>query len=224
MRMNFAIIRNRWITLIAATFGMMLIGLYQYSWTLFSIPLQKELGTTTATIQLTFTIFTWVSTWTQPLVGTFIDRKGPLLLNILGGILTGIGWAASSLVKTPLSLYLAYSLGSIGVGIVYAISVGTATRWFPDRRGLATGLVIFGFGFGAAFLNPIVSWIVTTSGFRSAFLYMGVIMLLALLILSFFSRFPPLEWRPKQEPFNMASTIHEESDHEFTTKEMVKTH
>ncbi len=226
MKMNLlSTIPNRWLLLAAATVAMMLIGLYQYSWAIFSIPLQQELGSTIADIQLTFTIYTWVSTWTQPLIGSAVDRRGPLLFSILGGILTGLGWAVSSFIKTTEALYLFYGLGSIGVGTIYGVAVGTANRWFPDLRGLATGIVVFGFGFGAVFFNPIISWIVAASGYRSAFLIMGIIMLAALVILGFLSQFPPPDWRPKQSPSRKGTALEiaKGPDSQFTLREMIRT-
>ena len=186
----------RWGILAAATISMMLIGLYQYSWTLFVGPIGSELNTTSVAVQLTFTIFTTVSTFTQPVAGILADRRGPLLLNILGGIVSGIGWIASSYATNIGTLYLTYGIGSLGVGIIYATAIGTASRWFPDRRGLATGLTAFGFGSGAAVMNPVISWIIGTQGFRTAFLSAGTIMLLALTILGFISRYPNPVWTP----------------------------
>jgi len=175
---------------------MMLIGLYQYSWTLLVRPIVSELKASSVAVQLTFTIFTTVSTFTQPVAGILADRRGPLFLNILGGIISGIGWIASSYTTSIETLYLTYGIGSLGVGIIYATAVGTANRWFPDRRGLATGLTAFGFGSGAALMNPVISWIVGTQGFRAAFLSTGTIMLLALTILGLVSRYPNLDWTP----------------------------
>lgn len=186
----------RWGILAAATISMMLIGLYQYSWTLFVGPIGSELKATSVAVQLTFTIFTTVSTFAQPIAGIRADRRGPLLLNILGGIISGIGWIASSYTTNIETLYLTYGIGSLGVGIIYATAVGTASRWFPDRRGLATGLTAFGFGSGAAIMNPVISWIIGTQGFRTAFLSTGTIMLLALTILGFISRYPNPGWTP----------------------------
>ncbi|MFH0896821.1 MAG: OFA family MFS transporter [Candidatus Bathyarchaeota archaeon] len=219
----FLTVQNRWVVLVSATVGMMLIGLYQYSWTIFSMPLQQGLNSTIVEIQLTFTIFTWVSTSTQPIAGYAVDRRGPLLFSVFGGILTGFGWVASSFVKTTEVLYLSYGIGSIGVGIIYVIAAGIATHWFPDRRGLATGIVVFGFGFGAVFFNPIISWIVATSGYRLAFLYMGIIILVALVILGFLSQYPPLDWQPKQDSSRTTSNL-EKLDCQFTTREMIKSH
>ena len=175
---------------------MMIIGLYQYSWTLFVKPIGLELEATAATVQLTFTIFTTLSTFVQPIAGIYADRRGPFILDLLGGLISGLGWITSSYASSSALLYLTYGMGSIGVGIIYATAVGTANKWFPDRRGLATGLVAFGYGFGAAVLNPLISWVISYEGYRTAFLYMGSAMLLALTILALLSRYPRQDLSP----------------------------
>jgi OFA family oxalate/formate antiporter-like MFS transporter len=115
---------------------------------------------------------------------------------------------------------LTYGIGSLGVGIIYATAVGTANRWFPDRRGLATGLTAFGFGSGAAIMNPVISWIMGTQGFRAAFLSTGIVMLLALTILGFVSRYPNLDWTTESARRG-TKRIHDANS--FKPSDMVKT-
>ena len=190
-------LQSRWIILAIATISMMVIGLYQYSWTIFVTPLRDEFGWSLATVQLTFTLFVWIMTWTQPIAGYITDRKGPRYLAILGGVIASIGWIMTSFITDSSSLYLSYSLGAVGVGIIYAISVGLASKWFPDRRGLANGFTSFGYGFGAAVLNPVISLIIVNIDFRAAFLYMGIVILLVLIGLGLVARYPPSSWMPK---------------------------
>lgn len=210
--------QSRWMILAVATISMMVIGLYQYSWTIFITPLRNEFGWSLATVQLTFTLFVWIMTWTQPIAGYIADRKGPRYLAILGGIIAGAGWIMTSLITNALSLYLTYSLGAIGVGIIYALSVGLASKWFPDRRGLANGFTSFGYGFGAAVLNPIISIIIATFDFRSAFLYMGVVILLVLSILGLIAWYPPPSWMP-----TLASKSGTTRTQDFSPKALVQT-
>jgi OFA family oxalate/formate antiporter-like MFS transporter len=176
---------------------MMVIGLYQYSWTIFVTPLRDEFGWSLATVQLTFTLFVWIMTWTQPVAGYIADQKGPRYLAILGGIIASVGWIMTSFINDSTSLYFSYSLGAVGVGIIYAISVGLASKWFPDRRGLANGFTSFGYGFGAAILNPVISVIIVNIDFRAAFLYMGIVIFFVLIGLSLIARYPPSNWMPK---------------------------
>ena len=184
---------SRWSIMAAAVTSMMLIGLYQYSWFLFVQPIQSEFAVGAATIQLTFVISTWTMTLIQPVAGALADRKGPKTMNLLGALLVGMGWIACSKVPTPETLYLAYGIGGAGSGIIYATSIGIANKWFPDRRGLATGLASFGFGFGATVFNPIISTIIDMSSFQAAFLQIGLVMLSVLLITGLLISYPHTE-------------------------------
>jgi OFA family oxalate/formate antiporter-like MFS transporter len=166
---------------------------------------------------MTFTLFVWIMTWTQPIAGYIADRKGPKYLVIGGGILAGAGWIASSFINDALTLYITYSLGAIGVGIIYAISVALGSKWFPDRKGLANGFTSFGYGFGAAIFNPIISLIIATVDFRAAFMYMGLVILLVLLLLGLVTKYPPQDWMPVQSSSFTALT------REYSPREMAQT-
>ncbi|MEM2094250.1 MAG: OFA family MFS transporter [Candidatus Bathyarchaeia archaeon] len=183
-------IKARWTRLVSATLSMMLIGLYQYSWTIFKNPIQEALHQDIATVQLTFTISTWAMTLSQPFSGYFADKYGSLPVNIIGGMVVGLGWICSSLAQTINALYLAYGLGAAGVGAIYGTSMSTASRLFPERRGFATGVAAFGFGFGAALLNGPISWMVETLGYKAALQCFGLFMLGALTVFGFLSRYP----------------------------------
>ncbi len=216
--------KARWMLLAAATLSMMLIGLYQYSWTLFVKPLQSHFGWGLETVQLAFTLLVWIMTWTQPVAGYIADRRGPRLLTLIGGVVAGMGWVASSLIDTPEALYLTYGLGSIGVGMIYATSVGLASKWFPDRRGLANGFTSFGYGFGAAVMNPVISWIITTMDFRAAFLYVGAVMLVPLVGFGLFSHYPSASWQPSHTASKRgASTTQPRPERAYGPKDMIRT-
>lgn len=216
--------RYRWLFLIAAITSMMVVGLYQYSWALFVHPMEEGLGWSRPVIQLTFTIFLWVMTLTQPLAGVFADREGPRILNIVGALIAGIGWVASSQANTPETLYLAYGLGGVGVGIFYATSIGIANKWFPDRRGLATGLASFGYGFGAAVLNPIIYIIINTFGFRTALLRLGLGMLATLVLMGLLIVYPDSGWTPQvRVPKKPAASKTTETVYQYGMREMVST-
>jgi OFA family oxalate/formate antiporter-like MFS transporter len=212
-------LQSRWVILAIATISMMVIGLYQYSWTIFVAPLQDEFGWSLATVQLTFTLFVWIMTWIQPIAGYIADQKGPRYLAVLGGIIASIGWIMTSFITDSTSLYVSYSIGAVGVGIIYAISVGLASKWFPDRRGLANGFTSFGYGFGAAILNPIISLIIVTIDFRAAFLYMGIVILFILIGLSLVAKYPPSSWMPKVTSLKTTSNIQD-----FTPKAIIQLH
>src|SRR5438105_14964953 len=136
--MNFS---NRWVQLGAGITGMVAVANFQYSWTLFVLPLQDRHGWKEADIQYAFFLF-FVSaqTWLVPLEGYLAERFGPRKLLISGGVLAGLGWVMNAGASSLPVLYAAQALAGCGSGIVYSISVGSALKWFPDRRGLAAGL------------------------------------------------------------------------------------
>jgi OFA family oxalate/formate antiporter-like MFS transporter len=215
----------RWFRLASAILSMMLIGLYQYSWTVFKNPLQEALHLGSSTVQVTFTLSTWTMTLSQPFSGYIADKHGPLLVNVIGAVIAGLGWIGSSFARNPESLYFAYGLGAAGAGAIYGIAIGIATRWFPDKRGLATGLVVFGFGFGAAVFNGPISSLVEASGYRSAFLYMGSSMLIALTVLGLLSRYPAAKWQASQNVAKTsAATSTDRDGAQRGPKEMFRTH
>src|SRR5581483_9528061 len=141
---------TRWIQLVLGLIAMMSISSPQYVWTLFTKPFQDALGTTLPAIQVTFTIVIVLQTWFSPVQGYLVDRFGPRLLIAVGCLLSGLGWITSAYVTSLTGLYLTYGLlCGIGTGVVYIGIIGLMVRWFPDRRGLATGAVAAGYGFGA---------------------------------------------------------------------------
>jgi oxalate/formate antiporter len=130
--------------------AMMSISSPQYVWTLFTKPFQDQLGVPLSAIQITFSILIVLQTWLSPLQGFLVDKFGPRLLIAVGCAMSGAGWITSAYITSLWGLFLTYGLlCGIGTGIVYIGVIGVMVRWFPDRRGLATGTVAAGYGFGA---------------------------------------------------------------------------
>jgi MFS transporter, OFA family, oxalate/formate antiporter len=169
---------TRWIQLAAGVIAMMSISSPQYVWTLFTKSFQDNLGgATLADIQWTFSILIILQTWLSPLQGYLIDKFGPRLLISVGCLLSGAGWITSAYATSLVSLYLTYGLlCGVGTGIVYIGIIGLMVRWFPDRRGFATGMVAAGYGFGAiATTFPISSMMVST-GYQHTLVLFGIIL------------------------------------------------
>ncbi|UCF92293.1 MAG: OFA family MFS transporter, partial [Desulfobacterales bacterium] len=166
-------------------------SIYQYSWFLFAFALQKQFQWTLDTIGLTFTVFTYGATFIQPFSGFIADSYGPRKVAITASFLAGIGLVLAATVDTPLLLYIYYGGGGIGVGVLYGISTACAIKWFPDRRGFATGLVVFGFGAGTAIFNWHIQGVLESKGLPATWFYLGILMLITLVPLCLFYRYPP---------------------------------
>jgi OFA family oxalate/formate antiporter-like MFS transporter len=181
----------RWALLGAAFVIMMIVSIYQYSWFLFAYAFEKQYGWSLATIGLTFTVFTYTATFIQPFSGYIADTYGPRTVALTASVLAALGYILASGATTPGMLYLYYGLGGVGVGILYGISTASAIKWFPDRRGFATGLVVFGFGAGTALFNWFIEKLIEIKGLPSTFMVLGVGMLISLIPLSLLYRYPP---------------------------------
>src|SRR5438270_7688417 len=123
-----SLLQNRWLILFFSVLSMVAVANFQYGWTLFVPPLQKRLGQEQAVIQVTFTVFVLLETWLVPFEGWLVDRFGPKLLVLIGGLLAGFGWVASGRAESLTELYLAYAFSGIGAGIVYGPALGSALK------------------------------------------------------------------------------------------------
>ena len=157
-------INNRWFQLCASLVAMIMIANLQYAWTLFVQPLQQGTGWKLSEIQYAFALFILFQTWVQPLDGWLIDRMGPRWFISVAGLLCGLGWAGMGYAKTLPMLYALYCLAGIGAAFVYSGSIGSALKWFKERRGLASGIMAAGFGGGTALFIPFIQSMIATSG------------------------------------------------------------
>jgi len=119
---------------------MIMIANLQYAWTLFVKPMQASTHWKLSDIQFAFTLFILFQTWVQPLDGWLIDRLGPRGFISAAGLLCGLGWAGLGYATSLPMLYALYCLAGIGAAFVYSGSIGSALKWFKERRGLASGI------------------------------------------------------------------------------------
>ncbi len=187
---------NRWFILFCSVLSMVAVANFQYGWTLFVNPLQKQLKVDQAAIQVTFTVFVLLETWLVPFEGWLVDKFGPRLLVMAGGVLAGLGWIGSGMAGTLTALYLSYAVAGLGAGIVYGTAIGSALKWFPDHRGLAAGLTAAGFGAGAAFTVAPIANLIASAGYQTAFIRWGIIQGVTVIIAAFFLKAPPQGWLP----------------------------
>jgi OFA family oxalate/formate antiporter-like MFS transporter len=183
---------NRWNQLILGVIAMMAISSPQYVWTLFTGPLNQKLGTTLAQLQWTFSLLIILQTWLSPFQAYLVDRFGPRRLIAIGALLSGGSWVASAYVDDLWALYFTYGvLGGFGTGIIYVGIIGLMVRWFPDRRGLATGLAAAGYGFGAVFTSFPIDSMIKSAGYAQTLVVWGIIQGVIGIVAAQWLRVPP---------------------------------
>jgi MFS transporter, OFA family, oxalate/formate antiporter len=181
---------SRWLQLVFGILCMVMIANLQYGWTLFVGPIDQKFHWGTTAIQWAFTIFILTDTWLVPFEGYLIDRFGPRMVVLGGGVLVAIAWVTNSFASSLPILYLAAGIGGAGAGAVYGTAVGNSLKWFTDRRGLAAGLTAAGFGAGTALTVPPIATIIERHGYQAAFLTFGLLQGLAVIVFGLFLRAP----------------------------------
>jgi oxalate/formate antiporter len=155
---------------------MVVISSPQYVWTLFTQPLAGALGASLPELQITFSILIVVQTFLSPWQGVLVDRFGPRLLLSIGVLVTGLSWILAAQTASLTMLYLTYGLlGGIGTGIVYVGVIGHMVQWFPDKRGLATGLAAAGYGVGALLTTFPIAAVLRDSTYQDALMRFGAL-------------------------------------------------
>lgn len=224
---------GRWLLIIIGTIIELCLGAV-YAYSIISVPLKKifttpvadgGFGLTVTAMEMSLPYIASLAFFalTMPLVGKYIEKYGPRKVGMLGGVIVGLGWILGSTATSPTMLMILYGvIAGIGVGIAYNCPITTAARWFPDKRGLAVGLTLLGFGF-SAFITGKISDMLTAS-FGSVFASMkilGIAFLILVVVLSMFLAFPPANWCPAGWKPPVAAAGGKKLD--FTRSEMSKT-
>jgi OFA family oxalate/formate antiporter-like MFS transporter len=164
---------------------MVMIANLQYGWTLFVNPIDARFHWGRPTIQVAFSVFVLTETWLVPIEGWFVDKFGPKVVVLIGGILVGVAWVLNSLADSLTMLYVGAAIGGIGAGAIYGTCVGNALKWFPDRRGLAAGLTAAGFGAGSALTIIPIQEMIASKGYQAAFFNFGIGQAVVVIAVSF---------------------------------------
>src|SRR5690349_15122747 len=196
----------RWLQLVMGIVCMAMIANLQYGWTLFVDPIDAKYHWGRAAIQLAFTLFVVTETWLVPVEAWFVDKYGPRVVIMFGGVMIALAWLVNSYASSLVMLYAGAILGGIGAGSVYGTCVGNALKWFPDRRGLAAGATAAGFGAGAAITVVPIANMIASSGYQTAFLTFGLGQGLVVFILAFFLRPPSTSLPAKKKKLNLPQT------------------
>jgi OFA family oxalate/formate antiporter-like MFS transporter len=191
--------RGRWGIVVAAILVQLALGAV-YAWSVFNKPLQGQFGWSKSQAVLPFEVAIGTIFIGTLIGGKIQDRRGPRPVALLGGTLYAIGVMLASLVSSGDQLWLLVltygALGGIGLGAAYITPIAMLAKWFPDRRGLITGIAVAGFGFGAVITAPVAKALLSgTDDKTSAFLPLGLGYLVAVLLGASFFRNPPEGYR-----------------------------
>ncbi len=216
---------NRWWQLAAGVVAMMSISSPQYVWTLFVAPLRAHLGGSLAAMQVTFSLLIVLQTWLSPFQAWLVERFGPQTLISVGTAMSGASWILSAYAPSLGVLYLTYGvLGGFGTGIVYVGIIGLMVRWFPDRRGLATGLAAAGYGFGAILTTFPIDAMLRTSGYAHTLVVFGIVQGVVGVLVAQWLRVPPAGFRPPAAAPAAAATVSgRQSRRSYPPREMLRT-
>ncbi len=208
----------RWTQLAVGVLCMVMIANLQYGWTFFVPDIQKKFGWDRAAIQWAFTLFVLFETWLVPIEGWFVDKYGPRLVVMFGGVLCGVGWVINGYADSLSQFYLGQIIAGIGAGAVYGTCVGNALKWFPDKRGLAAGITAAGFGAGSALTVAPIQSMIANSGFQAAFINFGIGQAVIILIAAFFLLGP----KPGQVPAPIVNSAIIQSRRNYSPTEVLK--
>jgi OFA family oxalate/formate antiporter-like MFS transporter len=213
---------NRWGIAVCGVFLQIALGAV-YAWSVFRVPLAKQFGWSISEVTLTFTISIFVLGVAAFFGGLWLNRKGPRVVALTGGVLYGAGVFLASFSDHKLWwLYLTYGvIGGIGVGFSYIVPVAVLVKWFPDRRGLITGLAVGGFGLGALITAPLATRLIQSVGVLSTFAYLGIAFLIVTVVSGYFMQNPPQGWKP--DGWTATGTASQRSARDYTLGEALRT-
>ncbi|MBA4494779.1 OFA family MFS transporter [Paenactinomyces guangxiensis] len=192
--------KNRWLIALSAVAIHLSIGSV-YAYSVYKKPLTAELGWDSTDVAFAFTIAIFFLGLSAALFGRFVERRGPRFSAMAAAILFAGGLVGAGLSISAGSLwgfYLTYGvIGGLGLGIGYISPVSTLVKWFPDRRGLATGMAVFGFGVGSLVAGPVAAALMQTVGIPPTFYILGASYFLLMFLGASYIERPPEGWKPE---------------------------
>ena len=198
---NYTMIRieKKWLIAIMATLTQLCLGTV-YAWSFFQTPITELLGWTNTEVAWAFSLSIFMLGVSAAWGGMKIDKYGPRKLAIIGGVLYGLGYIISAYALTTSTLWLLYLsfgfLGGSGLGLAYVTPVATVSKWFTKNQGLATGMVVMGFGLGALVMSKVLAPLfmqISNHNLSKTFLYIGITLLALLPFFASFLQPPPTE-------------------------------
>lgn len=188
---------NRWWRVVGGMSMNLALGTL-YAWSVFVAPLEKEFHWKRADTSTIFTIAVAVFALTFIVAGRLQDKFGPFWVSLTGGVLVSLGFFLCAFTHSLMYLFICFGvIGGLGNGFGYSTPIPVMSKWFPDKRGLAVGLAVGGYGAGSAIFGPLsASYLIPNFGWRATFQILGAIFLVMTIIGAFLLKNPPAGYKP----------------------------
>lgn len=191
--------RGRWFLIPLGMMILLCLGSV-YSWSVFRAPLESEFGISATESILPYTFMLVFYAALMPIAGFYIPRIGTCVTTAIGGIFVGLGYVLSSLATQVGTLIFTYGMvAGIGVGIAYGVPMVVISRWFPDKRGLAVGLTIVGFGLSPLITAPLANQLISIYTVRPTLRILGIAFTVIILAIALTMKLPPKGWQPRRK-------------------------
>lgn len=214
---------NRWWRVAGALLMNLSLGSL-YAWSIFVAPLEKEFGWNRADTSWIFTIAVFVFGLSFVIAGRLQDKLGPFKISVIGSIGLSLGFILASFTNSlPWIFFTFGGIMGFGNGFGYATPIPVLSKWFPDRRGLAVGLAVAGYGGGSAILAFIGPPMLTGLGWRGTFLWLGIGFFAATMFGAFLLKNPPAGWKPEGWVPPPATAKVAATKYDYPPSEMVRT-
>jgi OFA family oxalate/formate antiporter-like MFS transporter len=192
--------KNRWLIAASAMLIHLSIGSV-YAYSVYQRPLQETQGWSIADVTLGFTVAIFTLGMSTALLGRYVERYGPRV----SGTAAAVAFASGTMLAGVAVEYgshrgfvLTYGLvAGVGLGLGYISPISTLVKWFPDRRGLATGLAVMGFGAGALVTGPVANWLIVTTSIPTTLYVLGAAYFVAMVTGASYLQKPPDGWVPE---------------------------
>jgi MFS transporter, OFA family, oxalate/formate antiporter len=211
---------GRWFYVVFGLIAHLCLGAV-YAWGTFKKPIMNHFQLNATEGSLPFILFLAFFAIMMPFGGRWIQKYGPRKIGIIGGILVGAGWILAGFATNLTVLCLTYGIiAGAGVGLAYAAPIQTSTRWFPDKKGLAVGLTVGGFGLSAAIIAPVGNALINAQDVTFMFKIFGIVFLALIILLALTLRFPKADWKPAGWTGNKNGAV---TTFNFAPTQMMKT-
>ena len=215
---------NRWWRVVGGMMMNIALGTL-YAWSVFVAPLEKEFGWKRAQTSNVFTIAVVVFALTFIVAGRLQDKFGPFWVSLTGAVLVSLGFFLCAFTHSLMYLYICFGvIGGLGNGFGYSTPIPVMAKWFPDKRGLAVGLAVGGYGAGSALFGPLANLkLIPAYGVHTTFMILGGIFLVMTVIGAFLLKNPPAGYKPAGWTPAPATAKASATTQEFTPSEVLKT-